>query len=207
MWYQWIMLAALLLCLGSCVYHLYRIISMGAAPEYARKAGNTAMAVRYSFTGAMNPKNKESASLHLPTYTAGLIFHAGTFLSILLFFVFLFDINPGMALLRVFAFFLALSGFSGILILLKRMAKSELRSLSNPDDYISNILVTAFQLITALLIFYPQLYPAYCISATMLLLYFPLGKLKHALYFFAARYHLGLFYGWRGVWPPKPISK
>ena len=28
------------------------------------------------------------------------------------------------------------------------------------------------------------------------------GKLKHVVYFFAARYHLGFFYGWRNVWPP-----
>jgi hypothetical protein len=29
----------------------------------------------------------------------------------------------------------------------------------------------------------------------------PLGKLRHVVYYFAARYHLGFFYGWRNVWP------
>jgi hypothetical protein len=43
----------------------------------------------------------------------------------------------------------------------------------------------------------------YFIAISLLFLYFPLGKLKHAIYFFAARYQLGFFYGWRGVWPPQ----
>jgi hypothetical protein len=43
----------------------------------------------------------------------------------------------------------------------------------------------------------------YFIFAGVLFLYLPSGKLKHSLYFFAARYHLGFFYGWRGIWPLK----
>ena len=35
----------------------------------------------------------------------------------------------------------------------------------------------------------------------------PLGKLRHAVYYFAARYHLGFFYGWRNVWPNKENKK
>ncbi|MCK5337294.1 MAG: hypothetical protein KAJ50_00735, partial [Bacteroidales bacterium] len=96
---------------------------------------------------------------------------------------------------------------SGIGILVKRITKHELSTLSNADDYISNILVTAFQLLTALAMIDLKAIPAYFIITSLLLLYFPLGKLKHAVYFFAARYHLGYFYGWRGVWPPKPIKK
>jgi len=41
----------------------------------------------------------------------------------------------------------------------------------------------------------------YYISSILLFLYMPLGKLRHAVYYFAARYHLGFFYGWRNVWP------
>ena len=83
----------------------------------------------------------------------------------------------------------------------------ELRSLSNPDDYISNLLVDLFQLSTAFVLLSPGDELIYYLSATVLLLYFPLGKLRHAVYFFAARYHLGLFYGWRNVWPPKPFKQ
>jgi hypothetical protein len=78
-----------------------------------------------------------------------------------------------------------------------------MRALSNPDDYISNLIVTLFQLATAAVLFWPQLFPVYFVLTALLLLYIPLGKLKHAIYFFAARYQLGYFFGRRNVWPPR----
>jgi len=206
-WYYWLAIVSLSVCLLSCIYHAYRIISMGNPPEYARRAGNIGKAVRYSFTGAMSPKVKESAYLHMPTYFAGIIYHLGTFLAIFLFIASLFNIWSQGWFMWIAVAMLSAAGISGIAILIKRFSKHELRALSNPDDYISNILVTAFQFITVIAMVNPQYIPAYFIIVSLLMLYFPLGKLKHAVYFFAARYHLGLFYGWRGVWPPKPIKK
>lgn len=206
-WYKWLALIALSLCFLSCIYHFYRIISLGNPPEYSRRSGHISKAIRYSFTGAMSPRVKESAYLHMPTYLAGIIYHIGTFLSIIFFFLFLFNIAIGGWILWVAVFTLAISSLSGIGVFIKRLSKAELRFLSNPDDYISNILVTAFQAITALVLLYPLLWSWYFIISALLLSYFPLGKLKHAVYFFAARYHLGLFYGWRDVWPPKPIKR
>jgi nitrate reductase gamma subunit len=43
----------------------------------------------------------------------------------------------------------------------------------------------------------------YYFISIILFLYLPFGKLKHAVYYFAARYHLGFFYGWRNTWKPK----
>ena len=206
-WYYWLAIVSLSVCLVSCIYHAYRIISLGNPPEYARRAGNIGKAVRYSFTGAMSPKVKESAYLHMPTYLAGIIYHLGTFLAIFLFVLILFNIWLSGLIMWVAVAVLAAAGLSGLGILIKRISKRELRTLSNPDDYISNILVTAFQLISVFAIVDPLYIPVYFIIVSLLMLYFPLGKLKHAVYFFAARYHLGLFYGWRGVWPPKPIKK
>lgn len=206
-WYEWFAAIAVVICLFSCAFHFYRIISLGKAPEYSRRSGHLGKAIKYSFTGAMSPKVKESAYLHLPTYTAGILYHLGTFLAIFLFFIILLKVEINSGLSWGIAAFLVISGLSGLGILVKRLAKHELRSLSNPDDYISNILVTIFQLCTALIMLYPGYLMVYFIAAGILLLYFPMGKLKHAVYFFAARYHLGVFYGWRDVWPPKPIKK
>jgi hypothetical protein len=206
-WYFWLAIISLSVCLLSCIYHSYRIISLGNPPEYARRAGHIGKAVRYSFTGAMSPRVKESAYLHLPTYLAGIIYHIGTFLAIFIFVLVLFNVwLSGWIMWMLAAVFLS-SGICGIGILIKRISKYELRSLSNPDDYISNILVTAFQFISALTLIDSSYLSVYYILTSALLLYFPLGKLKHAVYFFAARYHLGFFYGWRNVWPPKPIKK
>ena len=202
-WYHYLTSAAFLLCLTSLSYHFIRLIRLGAPKDYSRRTGNLRSAIAYSFLGAMSPGKKESASLHLPTYAAGLLYHAGTFTSIALFFLFFFNIHiegwPRWAAIGA----LAVSGLSGIGILVKRATVRKLRFLSNLDDYISNVLVTLFQFLTLVMLVKEVFAPLYFLCAGLLLLYLPMGKLKHALYFFAARYHLGFFYGWRGIWPLK----
>ncbi|MCD4737110.1 MAG: hypothetical protein K8R53_13785 [Bacteroidales bacterium] len=203
-WYQWLTFLALAWCLINLLIIIIRLILLGPPKDYSKKRGDIKNAVRYSLTGAMSPLKKESAYLNLPTYTAGLLYHFGTFLSIFIFFLIIFNIPVTGDLLRyILAAFLVITGLCGTGILIKRLIKKNLRALSNPDDYISNILVTVFQFITAALMITGSILPSYYILSSVLLFYLPVGKLKHTVYFFAARYHLGFFYGWRGVWPPK----
>ena len=200
-WYIATALVTFAICLATCIYHAFRIVTLGKPNDFSEPAGNVGSAVTYSFTGGMSPKKKESAYLHLPTYTAGIFYHLGTFLSVALFFCFLLKISFGETITLILSSFLIVSGLSGIGIFVKRIVKKELSSLSNPDDYISNLLVTGFQFATLAFLNFET--PLYYLVASALFLYLPLGKLKHAVYFFAARYHLGFFYGRRGVWPPK----
>jgi hypothetical protein len=155
----------------------------------------------------MSPLKKESAYFHLPTYTAGILYHLGTFLSTALFIIFLFNFRMPGSLVWVVGPFLGITGVSGLGILVKRLAKAELRHLSSPDDYISNMLVTGLHLLTAAFLWFPVVIPFYFIWAGLLFLYIPIGKLRHLLYFFAARYHLGFFFGWRDAWPPKKADQ
>ena len=194
-------LAALAICISASLQHIIRLIKLGAPVDYSKQAGKISKAVHYSFTKAMSPAKKESAYLHLPTYTAGILYHIGTFLAIPLFFIFLLNFEiPEESSLYIAAFFL-LTGISGIGILIKRIVKKKLLSLSNPDDFISNILVTFFQIATAYVLVNADGVIIYSIICSLFLIYLPMGKLKHAYYFFAARYHLGFYYGWRNVWP------
>jgi hypothetical protein len=205
-WYQWFSLVSLVICLAFISIHLARLIRLGKPRDYSSRAGNISRAVRYSLTGAMSPAKKESAYLHLPTYSAGIFYHLGTFLGIIIFLMILFEIKiPSPFTLIIAAFFL-ITGLSGLGIFIKRSLKHELRSLSIPDDYISNLLVTVFQLLTAASLIWLKVLPVYFIWTGLLLLYIPVGKLRHLLYFFAARYQLGYFYGWRDSWPPKKTS-
>jgi len=223
LWYQWMALAALGICLAACLLYFIRLLRMGKPVDYSRPAGETGGAIRWAFTGAMSPAKKESAFLHLPTYTAGLLYHMGTFLSLILFFFVILELLPKGWLAIAITVFLCVSAFSGIAILVKRIVKKELRSLSNPDDFISNFLVTLFQIMTIVIIFLPHSLPAsplprfpasplptvlpsYYLLFSILMLYIPVGKLRHTVYFFAARYHLGYFFGRRGVWPPGKIK-
>jgi hypothetical protein len=205
-WYQWMALAALATCLTILLMHFIRLVHLGKPVEFSRPKGNTGEAIRFAFTGAMSPARKESAFLHLPTYTAGLFYHAGTFLSLFLFFFFISGSAPEGWLAKVITAFLCISAFSGIAILIKRIIKKELRALSNPDDFISNFLVSKFHIITIMVLFFPEVLPSYYLIFTILMLYIPAGKLRHTIYFFAARYHLGFFFGWRGVWPPRKMN-
>jgi len=201
-WYEWIALGAAGISLGVSLFYLFRLIKLGNPRDYAPAAGSVAPAVRYALTGAMNPAKKESAYLHLQTYIAGILYHLGTFLSIPLFLLIWFHIPISGVMVFILSCFLSVTAVCGIGILVKRAMKMELRELSNPDDYLSNILVTLFQVGTLLSLSIPALIPAYFIQASILFLYIPLSKLKHVIYFFAARYHLGFFFGRRGVWPP-----
>lgn len=200
-WYHYLAIAALPLCLVSLAYHFIRLLRLGPPKDFSVRRGNLKPAIMYSFLGAMSPRKKESAYLHIPTYAAGLFYHAGTFTSIVLFFPLFFNFQIEGLLWWGIITLLAISGACGIGILAKRAAVGKLRRLSNLDDYLSNVLVTLFQVLTLAVLLEKAIAPFYFLCVSLLLLYIPLGKLKHALYFFAARYHLGLFYGWRGVWP------
>lgn len=201
--YRIFSLIAFVICCISLAFHLIRLIRLGSPKDYSLKRGNLKSAVAYSFTGAMNPLEKESAYLHFPTYTAGILYHIGTFLSIIIFFLLLISVSITGMFQWGFLCLLIVSSICGLGIFTKRITLKKLRSLSNPDDYISNLLVTAFQIFTLIVLFYESFVPYYFIWAGLLFLYIPLSKLKHSLYFFAARYHLGFFYGWRGVWSVK----
>lgn len=200
-WYQLTALAAFIFCLAVCAFHLIRIIRLGRPVDYAIPAGSIPEGVKYSFTSGMNPKKKESAFLHLPTYFGGIIYHIGIFTGILIFLLLIIfptlDLHPALLIPAVIP---AAGGIAGAALLVKRVKKPMLRNLSTPDDYISNVLVTLFQLILALSIVAPGMKLLFYLLSTLLWIYFPAGKLKHAIYFFAARYYLGLFFGSRGVW-------
>jgi hypothetical protein len=203
LWYYWVSVICLAICLAFLGSYFLRLIRLGGPKDFSSRRGEVGPAVAYSFTGAMSPVKKESAYLHLPTYTAGIIYHLGTFVCIFLFFLNLFQVKVHAPLNLFLSIFLLLTGIAGLGILFKRILKKGLRSMSLPDDYFSNLLVTGFHLLSAVCLLLPAWLPAYFIWSGVLLLYIPAGKLRHLLYFFAARFHLGYFYGWRGTWPPK----
>ncbi len=208
---QIIALCATGLCVAAFIFHFIRIVRLGAPKDYSEKSGDVGKAVLYSNTAAMLPTQKESAYLHLPSFTLGILLHLATFLSILVYFFSFFPFFTRWLLTDqwihyVAALFILTGAISGISLFIKRLINKTLRGLSNLDDYLSNGLTTLFQVMTLFYLLLPvnsTVNTLYYIAAIILLLYMPLGKLKHVLYYFSARYHLGFFYGWRNVWPPK----
>ncbi len=200
---HWILVIAFAICFFSCLYQVIQIIFSNRAKNYAASRGKIGNAIAYSFTGAMSPFKKESAYLHLPTYAAGIIFHFGTFLSLLWIVFHFFNINTSSIINFPSAIFLTISALCGVFIFIKRIFNLKMRFLSHPDDYFSNLLVTGFQLLSAILLIWNSLLPFLFIWSAILFLYIPISKLRHVIYFFTSRIYLGLFYGNRGVWQIK----
>lgn len=204
-WYIIAAITAAVVCVAVFAVQFFNLIRIGVPKDLSEKGGNIPEAVAYSYTKAMMPQHKESAYLHLPTYAAGMIYHMGTFLSLALFLVIVILKFAGVEIpgiiLAVIAALLFITSASGFAVLIKRMVKKELKFISGADDYISNLLTTLFQLFSALYLIFPATELLYFVFAALLFLWMPVGKTKHLLYFFFARYHLGYFYGWRGTWP------
>jgi len=208
---QIISLIALAICIVIFLFYLIRILRLGKPKEFSVKSGDVKKGVLYSNTVAMLPNNKESAYLHLPSYALGMLFHVGTFSSFLLFFLSFFNffnewLKDDRFIHYLIPLFLLVTFISGTLLFLKRFFNKDLRALSNIDDYLSNVFTTLFHLFTLLYITFPTIriiLTLYYLFAALLFLYMPVGKLRHLLYYFSARYHLGFFFGWRNVWPIK----
>lgn len=196
---------AVFLALGFTIAMFLRMLvkarSYGRKTAHAQPAGNAWTGIVYAFSRGMAPWEKESAKKHLPTYFAGMIYHAGIFTAFLVLFFHMFSIRIPMAdVLRGFMV-AGLAAGSGLLI--KRVSKSYMRILSSADDYTANILVDLFVLFSLVSTWFPLILPGLYVSAIILLIYIPLGKIRHCLFFFYSRIIFGTFFGRRGVYPHK----
>jgi len=188
---------------GAALLFLHRRVkAFGPRRLYAKPAGDPAAGIRYAFTRGMAPWAKESVMLNLPSYLAGMAFHAGVFAG----FALLLAALAGAGLpagLRLAAGALALAGAAGgLALLVKRGLKPHLRGLSTPDDFVANLLTTLFALLAAGQLAWPALRGPWLAEAILLLVYLPLGKIRHCFFFFPTRSHLGAFFGRRGTFPP-----
>ena len=207
---QYLAIAAAVYCLVSLFIHFVKIVRLGAPKDMSEPSGSVKEGVIYANTRAMMPTEKESAYLHLPSYATGMLFHIGLFCCLLFFVLSFFPffnrwITGGCNWHLILAIPPALGTICGFILLIRRLVSKDLKLFTMPDDFISCGLVTLFQLTTTLYLSMSTLCGSvtilYYISSILLFLYMPLGKLRHAVYYFAARYHLGFFYGWRNVWP------
>ncbi len=91
-----------------------------------------------------------------------------------------------------------------IALLIRRATHPVQRFISNADDYIS-IFVVLIPLVTGILAFahvggrYETLLAIHLLSVEVMLIWFPFGKLMHAIMTMPARYQAGTAFGRRGV--------
>jgi hypothetical protein len=179
-----------------------KVKGYGPRTLHSTPAGDPAKGVVYAFTKGMVPWAKESVRMNLPSYVAGMAFHTGVFTAFGLLVAALARLELPAFLVFLARVLTAAGAIGGFSLLAKRAIKPQLRGLSSPDDFVSNLLSSLFVALACAQTFRPALDGIWMAEAVLLLLYAPLGKIRHCLFFFTTRYHLGAFFGRRGTFPP-----
>lgn len=195
-------LAAALWAAAALAAMLLRSRALTLRVRFARPAGRVSKGIRYALVEGMAPGAKESVRAHLGTWAAGVAYHLGLACAFLL----LGSCTLAVPLPALLAMGLAsvsgLGALCGLGLLAKRALHPGLRAFSCPDDYASNLLCTGFAALGCG--WGLRIVPALPFLAwgTLLLLYIPVGKIRHCAFFAATRIQFGAFFGRRGVLPP-----
>jgi nitrate reductase gamma subunit len=197
---------SVLFCLVALTVMVMRTFAFGRRPTYAHPRGSSFAGIVYAFGLGMLPWEKESAGKHIWTYTGGILYHLGILMAMLFLATVLLGISLPQMFLQGVRILLVIGLVSGVALIIKRMLKSQMRSLSAGDDYLANILVD-FLLLSALAATFAEtaLIPFLAV-AIIIFIYIPFGKLRHCVFFFYSRVLFGTFFGKRGV-VPHPSKK
>jgi hypothetical protein len=198
---RYCVLAAFFFSFVLLTVQVLQTLSFGRRRLHSEAEGRPRKGIIYALGRGMMPWEKESAARHLPTYIAGMIYHAGVFAAILSVLLLAAGIRLPAPGLTVFRLLLAAGLFSGTALLLKRVIQPKMRSISCPDDYVSNLLVDGFVLSGLLSSWLTAAVPVFFAAAILTFLYMPLGKLRHCFFFFYSRILFGSYFGRRGVLP------
>ncbi len=195
-------LAALLWSAAGLAFAWRGASAFGPRRYRSKAAADPGRGVLYAFGAGMLPGAKESVRTHLGSWGAGVLFHLGTFAALgILIAVLCGSAGPRPLMMGVGA--LALAGAAcGLGLLVKRAASPHLRAFSVPDDFLSNLLTTGFSAVAGLVALGLLKAADAEVAAILLLLYLPLGKIRHCVFFFPTRFFFGTFFGRRGVLPP-----
>jgi hypothetical protein len=202
-----VLAAAFAVALGSFVGLRLRLGRRLRAP-FAPPRASAAAGVRYAFTTAFLPWAKESARQHLPSYAAGIVFHLGIFAGLARLAASLWPVVAwpswaagGLALVLTAAL------ACGLGLLVKRHHDATLRAVSTPEDTGANLLADLFLAVGLVTALRPAWLAAFQFVGAALLLYAPLGKLRHMLFLLTSRRYWGVYFGRRGIRPaPRPSA-
>jgi len=178
-----------------------KTLSFGRRSLNAAPRGNWKKGVFYAFGQGMMPWEKESAKNHLITYMAGFCYHFGILAALFYLFSLVIPFTCGIVVINILQVLMAAGAVCGLGLFLKRSLKQFMRSLSCPDDFIANLLVDLFIILSFLNSSLINLKPILFSVSILMLLYIPIGKIRHCFFFFYSRILFGHFYGRRGVFP------
>jgi hypothetical protein len=180
-----------------------KTFSFGKKPLYAKPRGDAKKGIFYAFGRGMLPWEKESSSKHLPSYFAGMLYHAGIFAALFYLLSLTFSLELSRLFISLLRFLFVLGFLGGFTLLSKRIFLLPIRKISCPDDFAANTIVDLFLIFAFVHTYSVRATPLFFLLAIVMILYIPVGKIRHCFFFFYSRILFGLFYGRRGVLPPK----
>jgi len=189
-------------CLVGLWLRLRHFLSLPLARDLSRARGSARRGARYALTLGMMPWAKESTRKHALSYIRGVVFHLGIFAALVALVAALSGARPVGGSLLLAEVLVGAGLVAGIIGLLERLARPDLRALSTADDYVA-VLVMDLVLLAALAwLRDPAAVGWFYALAIAMLVYIPLGKIRHCIFFFPARIFFGRHFGHRGVLPP-----
>jgi len=180
-----------------------KTFSFGRKPFYAIPRQGGIKGIIYAFGRGMMPWEKESAAKHLPTYIAGVVYHTGIFAALLYLFALVFSFRLPETFILLLRIILSLALLCGLAFLGKRILLPTIKKISCPDDFFANVIVDIFLVLALVHTYASSIAPFFFLLAIVMFLYIPMGKIRHCFFFFYTRILFGLFYGRRGILPPK----
>jgi len=198
---------SLIISLGLLAFQVLHTIKFGRRRLHSPAEGSQRKGIAYAFGRGMLPWEKESAARHLPTYMAGMIYHAGIFAAVFWVLCLAGGIRLPRAVLTIVQVLMSAGFLSGAGLFLKRFIRPGMRYISCPDDYVSNLLVDGFVISGLLASWLAAAKPVFFIIAMITFLYMPLGKIRHCFFFFYSRLLFGAYFGRRGVLPRQRPAK
>lgn len=196
-----IVIAALMISAAVMAAVILKNFSFGKKPLFAAPKANPKKGVAYALGQGMMPWEKESAKKHIPTYIVGFIYHFGIFAAFFYLILQILSIQIDAKGVLILKLLMAVGFVSGLGLLIKRSSFNYMRKISCPDDFLANVLVDIFLVFSIMVLYFDNLRSLFYLSAIILLLYIPVGKIRHCFFFFYSRILFGRFFGRRGVYP------
>jgi nitrate reductase gamma subunit len=174
--------------------------------ERGEKSGSPQMGVLKSYGSIFMPWSMESSRKHGGRWLLFGLYHIGALVAIVN--TFTMPFAPQFmteTVSMIFAILIAPSVLVGLIKLVQRIVKPELRHISTFDDYFSLVTLEFFLLfgVMALTIATPFWRTWYFLITAFFLFYVPFSKISHYIYFFFAHVLTGWRYGYRGIIPQK----
>jgi hypothetical protein len=192
-------LAALAFSVSAFASRWTAIQKLPFGKDLSQPKDTAARGILYAFTLGMAPWAKESTRIHSMAYLRGIAFHIGIFagLAALLASPW-FDRLPDMVRI-LFAVVTGLGTIMGAAGGIMRIVEENLKAISTPDDHAAVWLVTLFLGAMTVALLSPVWVPAMWLVSAAMLVYAPVGKIKHCIYFYFGRLFFGTHLGRRGI--------